>query len=221
MVERGLFRSDDADDQAIANALFKDLHKLRDAGVTKKLTSIIRDNLPEGCPADIVRSYSAKSTRRGAITELCSHRNIRALDACGRSGHATGTSLDSYVDKSYILRALRSGKALSKFTGVDSDIKVPRLESLGPHATEAVRKLVHEMFVVSVKAFLPTGSLHVVLRTCAASWWHRPKAQVKSTGCSSSGSRTSCRAWTSRTSGFRSHCIKIHCRSKGLGRSEE
>jgi hypothetical protein len=83
-VERGLFRSDDGDDQAIANFVFPDLHALNDSNVTKKVTAIIRENLPEGCPDDIVASMSAKSTRRGSITELCSHRNIRGLDATGR-----------------------------------------------------------------------------------------------------------------------------------------
>jgi hypothetical protein len=175
MVERGLFRSNDPDERAIASSLFTDLHGLNDAGVTKKLTSIIRANLPDGCPADIVSSYSSKSARRGAITELCSHRNIQALDACGRSGHATGTSLDSYLDKTYILRGLRGGKALCKFKDIDADIKVPRLECLGAHTADAVRDLIREMFVVSVIAFLPAGSLHVVLRTCAASliMYHR------------------------------------------------
>jgi hypothetical protein len=54
-----------------------------------------------------------KLSRRGSITELCSHSNIQALlDACGRSGHATGTSLDSYLDKSFIVRGLVAARLL-------------------------------------------------------------------------------------------------------------
>jgi hypothetical protein len=74
-VERGLFRSD-GDERTIANFLFPDLHSMNDSGVTEKVTAVIRENLPEGCPADIVSFLSAKSTRRGSITQLCTHRSI-------------------------------------------------------------------------------------------------------------------------------------------------
>ena len=50
--------------------------------VVQKTASIIRQNLPPGCPGEIAKSYSAKSTRKGSITELGAHRRIRALDAC-------------------------------------------------------------------------------------------------------------------------------------------
>jgi hypothetical protein len=174
-VERGLFRADDPDARAIANFVFPDLHSLNDSGVSKKVTAVIRENLPAGCPADIVGSLSAKSTRRGSITELSSHSSIRGLDVVGRSGHSTCTSLDSYLDKSFITRALRGGKALSGFIDVDATIKVPRLECLGALANPAAMELTKELFVVSVKAFQPGESLHVVLRTCTASliMYHR------------------------------------------------
>ena len=177
-VERGLFRSD-GDERAIANFLFPDLHSLNGSGVTKKVTAVIRENLPEGCPADIVSSLSAKSTRRGSITQLCTHRSIRGLDACGRSGHATGTSIDSYLDKTFIARGLCDGKALGGFMDVDADIKVPRLECLGVHTEVAIQELMKQLFVVSVPSFLPRGSLHVVLRTCTASltMYHRMVTQ--------------------------------------------
>jgi hypothetical protein len=106
--------------------------------VTKKVAAVIRENLPEGCRDDIVSSYSAKLTRRGGITELCSHRNIQGLDASGRLGHAAGTSMDSYLDKMYILRGLHGGKAIASLTNVDADTKVPRVGCLGAHTGVAL-----------------------------------------------------------------------------------
>jgi hypothetical protein len=137
------------------------------------------DNYPRelapGMPGRHHRLFVSKIHKRGAITELCTHRNIRGLDVTGRSGHATGTSLDSYLDKTYIVRGLRGGKALSNFKDIDADVKVPRLECLGAHTVAAVQALISKLFVVSVPAFLPEGSLHMVLRTCTASliMYHR------------------------------------------------
>lgn len=76
---------------------------MNDGGVSKKITAIIRANLPEGCPKDLKDSFSAKSLRKGSITELSTHRALDGMDVCGRSGHATGTTLDPYVDKTFIV----------------------------------------------------------------------------------------------------------------------
>jgi hypothetical protein len=78
--------------------------------------------------------------RGGSITQLCStHRSIRGLDACRRSGHVTGTSIDSYPEKTFIAsRGLCGGKALVGFMDVNANIKVPRLECLGVHTEVAV-----------------------------------------------------------------------------------
>lgn len=178
-VESGLFRSQQPDQQAIASYVFPDLHSLVDSGVAKKMTTIIRENLPEGCPPEIVNSFSAKSTRRGSITELSTHRSIRGLDVCGRSGHETGTSIDSYLDKSFIVRGLRGAKALAQWKDVEADIKVPRLECLGAHTNDAVQDLLNNLFVVSVPYFRSGQALHIVLRTCAASliMYHRMVTQ--------------------------------------------
>jgi hypothetical protein len=45
-VERGLFRSKDPERHAIVNFVFPDLHNLNDSGITKKVTAVIRENLP-------------------------------------------------------------------------------------------------------------------------------------------------------------------------------
>lgn len=167
-VENGLFRSGD-DQVAIQSYLFPDLHGYVDSGVTKKVTAIIRDNLPQGCPKELGDTYSAKSLRKGSITELMTHRSLNGLDVCGRSGHATGTHLDTYADKTFIVRGLRGGKALAQFHDVDANIKVPTLECLGANVANAVEALIDNLFVISVPAFKRSKPLHVVIRICAAS----------------------------------------------------
>jgi hypothetical protein len=149
--------------------LFPDLHSYQNNGVSKKITAILHENLPQGCPNDLKDSYSAKSLRKGSITELMTHQKLTGLDVCGRSGHSTGTTLDTYADKSFTVRGLRGGKALAHYRDVDANIKVPRLECLGGHTTTVVEALLDKLFVVSVSAFKHSGSLHIVLRTCMAS----------------------------------------------------
>jgi hypothetical protein len=46
---------------------------LEDSGVSKKITAIIQENMPQGCPKDIKDSFSAKSLWKGSITELMMH----------------------------------------------------------------------------------------------------------------------------------------------------
>jgi hypothetical protein len=75
------------------------------------MTSIIRENLPEGCPDKITKSLSIKSSRQGGITELALHRGMTVFDACARSGHSTGVNLESYIDKNNIARGLRASRA--------------------------------------------------------------------------------------------------------------
>jgi len=171
-VENGLFRAQDADSRAHATRVFYDLRVMSDANVTKKVTTTLRASFPDLCPLAIKKLFSAKSIRRGAITLLCNHPNIRGLDAAGRSGHATGTSIDAYLDKSYIDRGLRGGKALAGFKDVNLEVKVPRLECLGDAASESTQKLMEHLYVVSPpldKLFCAGGQLRIVLKTCSAS----------------------------------------------------
>jgi hypothetical protein len=167
-VEQGLHRSS-GDRQIIGNYVFPDLHAFSDPVVTKKVTQVIRENLPKGCPEEIAQSFSAKSTHKGSITLLATHHGCDVLDVCGRSGHATGTSLDSYMDMSYIPRSLPGAKILNQYTNLQADIKVPRLECLAPDTHDSVNRLIDSLFVVSIAKFKRGGELHIVLRTCAAS----------------------------------------------------
>ena len=166
-VEDGLFRSDMND--PTAPFVFPRLHELRDNGVASKLTRVIRKNLPAGMPEELKKQYSIKSTRRGVITELAVHKDIGLFESTGRSGHSTGTTQDSYLDKNSIALGLPAGVVLAHWDNARMQVFPPRLETLGPHAQEHVENLIKFLFVVSIPDFFPGGHLRPVLRTGTAS----------------------------------------------------
>lgn len=63
---------------------------------------------------------------------------------------------------------MRGAKALARYNDVDANIKI-RLECLGAHTIQFVGRLIDHLFAVSIDSFRPGGTLHVVLRTAAAS----------------------------------------------------
>ena len=84
--------------------------------MTKKITSAIRGVLPNNLTQEMVKRYSAKSLRKGSITQLMMKPGLTVGDVCGRSGHSTGTNIDTYADKRNdcwdyeVVKLLQSGK---------------------------------------------------------------------------------------------------------------
>lgn len=167
-VENGLWR-DHTMHKSNASYVFPDLHALNDSSVARKITGIIRDNIPAGCPDNIKKSYSAKSLCRGAITQLATHPGCSTMDVCGRSGHSTGTNLDSYLDQSYIVRGLRGAKVLNEYINIEAETAVPRLEALGSSALETMNHFISLLYINNIPQLQPMGTIHIVLRTCTAS----------------------------------------------------
>jgi hypothetical protein len=75
-------------------------------------------------PSDITRAVIQQNLPDDdqSLNSAVSHSNIGGLDACGRSGHATGTSIDSYLDKTFIVKGLCGGKAPVGFTDIDTGV---------------------------------------------------------------------------------------------------
>ena len=172
LVEGGLHRT--AAEQGYHTFLFPSLHRIRNDSVTKKITTIIRDTLPERINQQLRKGYSAKSLRKGSVTQLMMTPGLALSDICGRSGHSTGANIDSYADKRNVMLGLRGGKALAEWTNVNAPVHVPRFECLfeiegGVITPEIVDKYIDKMFAVSIEAFMPGNHLYAVLRICAAS----------------------------------------------------
>jgi hypothetical protein len=156
-IKNGLHRSQDEINKGLLNSVFPDLHQYLDTGATKQMTSIIREKLPEGCPDKITKSLSIKSSWQGGITEFALHQRMPVFNACARSGHSTGVNLESYIDKNNIARGLPASRACTRWTDVDIDVKVARLESLGASISDQIDKLIMHLFVVTVPALLVGG----------------------------------------------------------------
>ena len=150
LCEDGLHRSP-CEQQGFGTFLFPGLHNIRNNSVTKKITNVIRGVLPKNMTAEMTNRYSAKSLRKGSITQLQMTPGLTLADICGRSGHSTGTNIDSYTDKRNVMLGLRGGKALAEWSDVNATVHVPRFECLFEDGGT--------MFIVSLAA----------LRLCAAS----------------------------------------------------
>jgi hypothetical protein len=161
LVESGLYRR--SVESASAQFVFPDLHGIKDPSVAKKLTQIIRDSLPIGVPQSIKDSLTVKSLRKASITTLAAHGDISIFDSAGRSGHSTGTTQDSYIDRNCTAIGLRGGRVLAGSATCRKDVQPPRMEWLGIEAVPHVARFIKALFVVSLEDFFPDGALYGVL----------------------------------------------------------
>ena len=97
---------------------------------------------------------------------------MNLFQACALTGHSTGNSSESYVEKTNIACALKAVKAHSGYKNVNRPSKVPLLKAIwatNDSIQESVMNFVEKLFMVSVPAFKPRGHLRPVLEICAAS----------------------------------------------------
>ena len=167
MCEGGLIRGEQ--DEAYKTFLFPSLHAIKNNSVTKKLTNIIQAHLPDGVPEQLNSQYTAKSLRIAAVSVLMFHHGLNGLgDICGRTGHSTGTNLDSYGDDRNPLRGLRGGMALSGWDNVRARVTLPSFKCLTA-SRSTIESFIEEAFPGDLDAFKREGSLYGVSIACAAS----------------------------------------------------
>ena len=170
-VEKGLYRHVSTRDSGTSNYLFPDLHCVTNSKVTSLITDIIRKCLPKGCPPDVTSLFSAKSTRRGAVTQMAVHPQCGIFETSARSGHSTGVAVDYYNDRTNVECGLPGGMALCGYRDVRSHEPpfAPRVDCLGMHNKAAVKRLMDACFIVDVDYFKIGRPLRPVLRICFAS----------------------------------------------------
>ena len=110
-----------------------------------------------------------RSLRQGAITELSMHSAITLFQACARSGHSTGTSLDSYIDKRIVAKTLPTANALHQQHNIFAKVVLPQLESLGADILPQTESLMTAMYTVSIPEFQLGNRLYPILKICTAS----------------------------------------------------
>ena len=166
-VGRGLKRTDDQKKRGIASYVFPSLHSKSSRSASSHVTDVIRRNLPP-CTTNQQRLFSAKSLRRGSITEIGLHRQCGLFDVTGRSGHSTNTSIDHYNDGTRVERSIPGGRALAGWYDVTCCTKLPRLECLGEENHDMVMKFMADVFNVDVPEFKPNGHLYPCIHKAMA-----------------------------------------------------
>ena len=110
---------------------FTKIHARLDNNVSKAITNVIRANVTEGCPKYIKDAFSSKSLCRGTITQLSLHPGVGVFEACSRSGYATETNLDSYLDKMNPARGIPAANEFIGKANINEKIIVPSLSPIG------------------------------------------------------------------------------------------
>ena len=108
----GMYCNEDQIKNNVSMAAFPFLHSIQNAAVAKRITAAIRKYMPTLLSKESRDKFSSSSLRQDAITQLSMHSRITLFQACARSGHTTGTSLDSYIDKRNLAKSLPTANAL-------------------------------------------------------------------------------------------------------------
>ena len=148
----------------LSMAVFSSLHSIQDAAVAKKITAAIRKYLPASLSKESKDKFSSRSLHQGAITELSMHSAITLFQACARSGHSTGTSLDSYIDKRNVAKTLPTANALHQQHNIFAKVVLPQLEALGADILPQTESLMTAMYTVSIPEFQPGNQLYPILK---------------------------------------------------------
>lgn len=149
------------------NAVFPSLQVGSNNNVTKKLTNAIRSSL-DGVPNDTRQKYSAKSIRKGMITEIAMASFITFFMVVARTGHATGAVVDAYLDAMNPLRSLPAANALHG-NALNMNPVMPNIDAVGKGNRQQVEKLMDALFLIGVPDFQRGQKLNSILETCFAS----------------------------------------------------
>ncbi len=165
----GLYWNEDQVKKNLAVVVFPSLHYIQDGAVAKKITAVIRKYLPALLTKESKDKFSSRSLHQDAVTELSMHSAVTLFQACAQSGHSTGTSLDSYIDKRNVAKTLPADNALHQRHSIFAKVVLPQLESLGADVFPKIESLMTTMYTVSIPDFQPGNRLYPVLKICMAS----------------------------------------------------
>lgn len=117
---------------------------------------------------DTADAPTAKSLRKGMITEVAMVSFITLFMVCARSGHSTGTSPESYMDPMNPLRSLPAANALHG-NALNMKPVMPKMNAVGSANREQVENFMDKVFLVDATDFKRGGRLNIILETCFAS----------------------------------------------------
>ena len=158
----GLQRSPIDLTRGIAKFVFPEDQMKTAQNMTRNLSIAIRSTMHRRTPASFVNSVSTRSIRISTITDMMSCGRLTVPQICVRSGHATGTNLDSYADQDNFIRSLPAGHVLASNPEDTDHVWIPDVSVL-PLSWKPMLVEFHGHGVLScfgVEEFLPGGELH-------------------------------------------------------------
>ena len=170
----GLRRTAAQNESNLGDYMFPGLHSISSSSVCRKIGSILKSGLPSTAPQAAKDGLSVKSLRSGAITELALHPRVGLLEVCARSGHKTGTNIDSYLDGSKLERSMVGAKILSEHPCMSKHVVLPEPWWLNPKCKTPFQSLLKAAMAGNcVDAFDRGGSLHYPLQIllCVQIMW--------------------------------------------------
>ena len=148
--------------------VFQNLHNILDQSVAKQLTKSIRNAINPYVSKEIRLSYTSKSIRKGGISELCAHAGLRYPEENARSGHSTGTHMDTYIDNVGLALSLPGALAMNGYKDVRSPVHPPSFECLGIHNQKSVNLFLLLLFPTDHPDLMPDGRLRALITIMGA-----------------------------------------------------
>ena len=165
-IGRGLERTPQHKKKKVVNFMFPNEHSVRSSETSRKIGNILKAQLPKNAPKHMKDGVTAKSLRCGAISAISMAPGMGVFDVCGRSGHKTGTNIDSYFDQNCVERTMPGGNILF---GNKGKCKVPLIESLPVRMKPSLERMYNNFSLTwDVPAFLPGGHLQRLGRNSLA-----------------------------------------------------
>ena len=149
------------------NNLIPRVASMAGSGVSRWLTSAIRDYMPKEVPEEAKKAYSSVSLRIAGVTEMGAG-NVGFFPSHARSGHKIQSNQDKYFDRDDIESSMTAAMCLAGWTDYTASVSLPNLRCLNV-PDETIVRLVDELVMNSFDEFKPTGRLWPILCACVAS----------------------------------------------------
>ena len=140
--------------------VFPSLHAIRDQQVATNLTKLIRKYLPKRFTKAIKTSFSSKSQRKAGVTLLSADPNMRFPQIHARTGHSSGSHMDSYLENVGLVLSLPACLSMNGYKNLYQDVYPPTFACLGIAHQSMAKKLILQLFHVSSKDLKEDGRLY-------------------------------------------------------------
>jgi hypothetical protein len=123
---QGLHRSQSDVIAGVTDYIFPEEQLKPSTAVAGNIGRILKQWMPTSTTKEQKEGITAKSLRRGSITEVARHPEAGLFEVTSRSGHKNPTNLESYIDYMDATASLVSGRILCDHDTVDQVVVCPK-----------------------------------------------------------------------------------------------